>query len=478
MKYSYKIFISIVIILSLGFWGYGYWLMKEVRSQYALTIEDSLVDFSNILASYLSAQSDKGFIKIKDFDEAFKNFKKTNFSANIHGVVKGESPIQAYITDSKGIIVYDSRNANNIGEDYSQWNDVYLTLQGKYGARSTRVNSSDPLSSIFYVAAPIQYEDRIIGSVSVIKPEQSLRSFMLRGRQKIILITILVLITAILLAALFSFWLTRPINALTKYAQKITKGASARPPKSTSTEFNNLAQAFDEMRISLEGKKSIESFVQHLVHELKSPLSAIQGAAELLQDDMPDEKRDLFLSNINSETQRAKKQLDELLNLASLESRSSLVNPSHFSIKKIILENIDALLSLVEQKKLKVNFHCRPENIQFFGEQKLISQVISSVLVNAIQFSPENGEIQIDVTDEGKTIKIYIRDQGPGVPEYAKNKIFDKFYSLERPSTGKKSTGLGLSFVKEALALHSGRVQLEPSTDEMPGVNLLISLNK
>jgi hypothetical protein len=72
MSYSFRIFVSTAIILGLGFWGYGYWLLKEVRSQYSVTIEDSLVDFSNVLASYLSAQADQGQLNTKDFDKAFK----------------------------------------------------------------------------------------------------------------------------------------------------------------------------------------------------------------------------------------------------------------------------------------------------------------------------------------------------------------------------------------------------------------------
>lgn len=477
MKYSYKIFVSMVIVLGLGFWGYGYWLMREIRSQYAVTIEDSLVDFSNVLASYLSAQAKNGKLEILDFKQAFKNFEKINFSANIHGVLKGNSPIHTYVTDDRGIVVFDSRTKDNVGKDFSQWNDVYLTLKGEYGARSTRINSSDPLSSVFYVAAPIQYENKIIGVVSVIKAEQSLAVFVDKGRKKIMIVTALVLLGATLIAALFSYGLTRPINALIHYAQRITKGESVRPPKSTTIEFDNLAKAFDEMRISLEGKKSVESFVQHLTHELKSPLSAIRGAAELLRDNMSDDKREMFISNIENESARARKQLDELLNLASLESRSSLETPQMFKLNELFEDVNESLLPLLEQKKLTIEIKTDPDDLELYGERPLFQQVISSLLSNAIEFSPERGTIQIGAAKKERVVEIYVRDQGPGVPEFAKNRIFEKFYSLERPSTGKKSTGLGLSFVKEAVSLHSGSVSLEPPVKPMTGANILISID-
>ncbi len=471
MKYSYKIFLSILIILGLGFWGYGYWLMKEIRGQYSESIEESLVDFSNILAAYLSAQAEGGQVKTDDFNEAFKNFKKSSFRANIHGVIKGDSPINAYVTDEKGKVLFDSRDPTNVGKDFSQWNDVYLTLKGQYGARSTRSNDNDPLSSVFYVAAPIQYEDRIIGVVSVIKPEKSLQVFVARGRQKIIFTTFLILIGATIIAAIFSYWLTRPINALTRYAQKISEGESARPPRSTSTEFNNLAKAFDEMRISLEGKKSVENFVQHLTHELKSPLSAIMGAAELLKEDMPPEKREKFLNNIEIESTRAKSQLEDLLTLATLESRSELIQFEKFSLSDLLEELKMSYLPLLENKGLELKIKVVPQDLLARGERKLIAQAISSILSNAIDFSPQNGVIEMNGRRADRNICIEISDQGPGIPEYAQDRIFEKFYSLERPDTGKKSTGLGLSFVKEAISLHSGEIKILSSNSKQESSN-------
>ena len=286
MRYSYKIFISIIIILTIGFGSYGYWLTKELRSQYAANIEESLVDFSHVLASYLSVQIKNEEIQTLDFEATFEQFKNLSFNANIHGIFKNTSPINAYVTDKNGIVLFDSRTSDNVGKDFSKWNDVYLTLQGKYGARSTRTNINDALTSVFYIAAPIKKDGDILGVVSIIKPENGIDAFLQRDRQRLIMATILVLIMAFAFAAFFSYRLTRPINALTNYARKISKGETSRAPSSTTYEFIRLAEAFEEMRISLEGKKSIEQFVQHLTHELKSPLTAIQGAAEILRDDL------------------------------------------------------------------------------------------------------------------------------------------------------------------------------------------------
>lgn len=470
MTYSLRIFISIVLVIGCGFWGYGYWLMKEIRGQYAETVEDSLVDFSNVLASYLSAQSEESKIQLDDFSEAFKNFKRLSFSANIHGIIKGDTPIDAYVTNADGKVLYHSLSPQEVGSDYSQWNDVYLTLKGQYGARSTRQNSSDPLSSVFYVAAPIQKEGSVIGVVSVIKPEKSLRQFIAKGRQKIILATLLVLLIAVILAALFSYWLTRPIDRLIRYAKKISQGEQGRAPRTSSPEFTKLTQAFDEMRISLEGKNSIENFVQHLVHELKSPLSAIQGSAELLEGSLKPEEQQKFLKNIQTESIRARKQLEDLLRVAALESRTELGLTEEFSIKKLLTNVCDSFLSQAQVKE--ISFEVQAQGLQLIAEKDLIEKSISALIANALDFAPNGSTIRIDTTQLQGVTTITVRDQGPGIPNFSRDRIFEKFYSLERPNGGKKSTGLGLNFVNEVMLLHGGTTQIVAPAEHYSGFNI------
>ena len=95
------------------------------------------------------------------------------------------------------------------------------------------------------------------------------------------------------------------------------------------------------------------------------------------------------------------------------------------------------------------------------GDSFLLNQAIANLIQNAIDFSPEHGTINICCRPKGRLIRLEIADAGPGIPDYAEGKIYDKFFSLQRPDTGKKSTGLGLNFVKEVAELHFGSVKLE-----------------
>jgi len=91
----------------------------------------------------------------------------------------------------------------------------------------------------------------------------------------------------------------------------------------------------------------------------------------------------------------------------------------------------------------------------------LLHEAIANLVQNAIDFSPPAGIISMICRSENKQVSIVIEDRGPGIPDYALDKIFDKFYSLQRPATGKKSTGLGLNFVREVALLHHGKIILE-----------------
>jgi two-component system sensor histidine kinase CreC len=99
------------------------------------------------------------------------------------------------------------------------------------------------------------------------------------------------------------------------------------------------------------------------------------------------------------------------------------------------------------------------------GDAFLLQRAVANLLSNAVDFSPSGGTVTLAVKRARRTVAITVRDRGPGVPQYAEGKVFEKFYSLARPGTQKKSTGLGLPFVKEIAELHQGRVTLTNAAD-------------
>jgi two-component system sensor histidine kinase CreC len=114
----------------------------------------------------------------------------------------------------------------------------------------------------------------------------------------------------------------------------------------------------------------------------------------------------------------------------------------------------------LSQKNIALTCHV-PKKTSITGDGFLLFQALSNLLQNAIDFAPENSAIAVRAQTDEKFLRLVVTDNGCGIPDYAEHRIFDKFFSLQRPDTGKKSTGLGLNFVKEVASLHQGAVKLE-----------------
>ena len=387
------------------------------------------------------------------------------------------------------MVIFDSDNLA-LGQDYSQWNDVYLTLRGKYGVRSSPIIAGQQQSdSIMYIAAPIKDSQQIIGSLTVAKSNRTVLPFIERAQYKMMRWGALLLVLSLIIGALFTWRFTRKINALRDYATKVAKGEKALAPTSSNDELSELATAMQTMRSELDGKQYVQENVQHLTHELKSPITAIQGALELISPDMPPADQTRFLAQIKTQSTRVQTIIQNMLGLASLEHQQKLQQVSDINLNDLIETQINHLCEKSNALGVTINLTnghavCRPAlessspvaGILIKADSFLLGQAIYNLLENAVDFSPPNSEINVTVTEENDQIKIQIKDQGTGIPDYAVDKIFDKFYSLPRPATNLKSTGLGLNFVQEVAKLHGGSVTL--SNHQNGGVLAILTMKQ
>jgi two-component system sensor histidine kinase CreC len=450
------------------------WLLEDIRPRYLETMEESMVDTATILASVLSNQIEGDVSTVKNFRTAIKdleNFRTAfgkardrTFSARIYRLTKTNLTMRVYVTDKTGIVIFDSDEGRDEGKDYSRWNDVHRTLRGEYGARTSHPDPAAPGKSILYVAAPIIDKDEIAGVLTVCKPSDSLVVFIYAAKKKIIQYSIAAALSVVLLGLVFSFWITRPINRLTEYAKAVRDGKRQALPELGKNEIGQLGEAFEQMRDALEGKQYVESYIQTLTHEMKSPLSAIRGASELLQEKMQVAERTKFLKNIRTETERIQNMIERLLQLSALENRKGLTDVQDIDVSELAEEAVESLAPLIVAKRINFDKNIGRE-IYLSGNRFLIKQSLANLLQNAVDFTPEKGTISVLVKRGDAYIELEVSDDGPGVPDYALDRIFDRFYSLQRPGTSKKSSGLGLTFVKEATALHGGTIALENRPD-------------
>jgi two-component system sensor histidine kinase CreC len=303
----------------------------------------------------------------------------------------------------------------------------------------------------------------IVGSLTVANPNQSVQPFIDLAMLKIKTTSFWLIVISIVIGAVFSFGLTRSIRKLVEYADRIAQGRKAQVPKMGEVELSKLADAIENMRQQLEGKAYVERYVHALTHELKSPVSAIKGAAELLSPTMDASDFQRFQSNILQETDRIDVLINRLLALANLEAQDGLETSEPVSLNRLLDSVVEAKCPVSQASGVSITLQIdeTAKDAWVVGDAFLLAQVFDNLLQNALEFSPSDGTIVIEVSrSDGQHWSVRIIDQGPGIPEYALERVFERFYSLVRPNTNQKSTGLGLCFVKEIVALHHGQVEL------------------
>jgi two-component system sensor histidine kinase CreC len=174
---------------------------------------------------------------------------------------------------------------------------------------------------------------------------------------------------------------------------------------------------------------------------------------------MPQAERERFLANIAYETQRIQEIVDRMMELTALEARRALERSEPVALAPLLQEVAAGARATGASRDVRVVVAVHAE-ARVEGDPFLLRQAVSNLLSNAIDFSPAGSEVLLALETTSRQARISVRDRGKGIPDYAKDKVFEKFYSLARPHNQKKSTGLGLAFVKEIATLHRGRVEL------------------
>jgi len=454
-----RIFIGILLIYTAGIAFLLYRVVIDIDPRYRESAEESLVEASQLMASLVEQDVIAGAINTARLEPLFRSVYARQFSAQIYNLHKRHVELRMYVTDRNGRVLFDSQG-RNLGADFSRWSDVSRSLAGTYGARTTRDIAGDPLSSVMYVGAPVRWGNEIVGVVSVGKPVQSFGQFVEDARARTLWVGVGSALALLVGAVIVSIWLVRPFGLISDYVGWLRAQRSLSLGRMLRRAADTLRSGLGELRDAFTGRNYVADYVQTFTHEIKSPLSAIRGAAELIQEpSMPQAERERFLGNIAHETQRIQEIVDRMMELTALETRRALDRSEPVALAPLLREVAAGAQAAAARREVRVQVAIHAE-ASVEGDPFLLRRAISNLLDNAIDFSPAGAEVLLALEASSRRASVNVRDRGPGIPDYAKDKVFEKFYSLARPHSQKKSTGLGLAFVKEIAALHRGRVEL------------------
>lgn len=481
MRLLVKLIVSFLFLLLISFAVMSDWLRREVRLSYGALLEESLIETAQLVSAQIASQiirdreeNGKTIINVSYVKSAIEQYKLAPIFSNVRGNIIKHASLNLYVTDDKGIVLYHSAEPFRKGEDFSKWNDVYRTLRGEYGARSTRLDKDNPLTSVFYIAAPIKVHGELMGVVSVFRKEQTIESIVQSSFAKMGVIILAVVLLLTVLSLLVFWWIITPFEKLKRYVLAVQERRSAKLPKLPAGEFTSLGNAIEEMRNTIDDREKMERYVQNLTHELKSPITAIQAAAEICESEGKEiEAVRKFSGNIIQESQRMTNLLNSMLEIASLDSPDRFEFNDTVSPFRLFYALKESLKPILTQKRIELSIDCA-EDVEFIGNEFLIQQAIRNILHNAISASPEGSTIYCYGKSTDGGVQIQIRDEGPGLPDYALTKVFDRFFSIPHPGSKHKGSGLGLTFTKEVIDLHKGKIHLE---NNQPGLKISININ-
>ncbi|MBZ9796947.1 sensor histidine kinase [Mesorhizobium sp. ES1-4] len=366
------------------------------------------------------------------------------------------------LLDPRGVVI---AGRDEIGQSLAEVQEVRAALDGRY-ASALRLRISDqpapPLYSVsrgtrvrVFVALPVAVDRHVAGVVYVSRTPNNIVKHLYGERGKVTLAAIAILGGTLLIGLVFLRTVSRPIYALIDRTQRIAAGErdAIRPLDHHGTyEMAELSAAFLEMAEKLQARSdSIQTFATHVSHELKSPLTAIQGAAELLRDSgsaMDDDERRRFSDNIVTDAGRLNLLVRRLLDLARAENLAP--SGESTSVK-------GALALLPVDTRLAVR-------VEVGGDLALRISAENAAIVfgNLIDNSARHGATQVLITaaSAGGKATVLVGDDGAGISPSNRARIFEPFFTTRRESGG---TGMGLGIVLALLKAHDGTIRLVDS---------------
>jgi two-component system sensor histidine kinase CreC len=446
--------------------------LAEVKPSVREVMEDLMVDTANLLAEAAADELDAGGAKPDGRLAAqLQRYARREVDVMIWGLRKQSLDLRIYVTDATGRVVLDSGQPSAVGQDYSRWRDVALTLRGDYGARSSREEGGDDRSTVLVVAAPVLKEGRKLGVVSVAKPLASVQRFIDRAERRVFWAGAALLAASLLIGVAVTLWLVASVRRLRRYAQQAQAGQAIAPPAMPG-ELGDLAHAMDDMRRRLEGREQLEHDVRALTHELKSPLAALRASGELLQDELPAADRQRFAAQVLDQTARLQTLVERVLALSQLEAQVGLGERQHLTLVGWAETQLERQAARLAQKDLHISWKAR-EDVAVNADTALLELAFGNLLVNAIDFAPAGSTLELAVSTTPTTARLTLRDHGPGVPAAGFAQLGKRFFSTARPGSLVKGSGLGLAIARRVAELHGGRLAFEAAA---PGLRVSLVL--
>jgi signal transduction histidine kinase len=295
---------------------------------------------------------------------------------------------------------------------------------------------------------------------------------------RVVLFTLfsLVLVIGSLKFVILTFFLVKPLKELTAATKKVAKGEyNIRLQRNGNDELGVLSQHFQHMANELNQVELMrQEFVSNVSHEIQTPLASISGFISIMQTDGLSEQEQLrCMEIIRQESIRLSRLSDNMLRLAMLDSN---YNPFHTSLIQLDRQLRHIVVAAEPQWTAKrLNIHLDLPKTAVKADEDLLNQVWQNIFHNSIKFTPEGGDISIEINPGSGEVTVTFRDNGIGIAEEDCKRMFERFFKADKSHNREvEGSGLGLAIVRRVVDLHSGRIEVESSLGAGTAVTVIL----
>jgi signal transduction histidine kinase len=392
-----------------------------------------------------------------------KGLEPGQYADSCRALQHTDPAIRVTLIDNRGVVLCDSEADPAVMENHGQRPEIIQALDGHTGS-ITRY-SKTLQAVLLYVAVPLD-----VGSSRwVVRTALSLSSInhLLSELFNKLLLLLLALLTIIFGVGVYVYRkINPPLEEIRLGAGRFAHGRfAAKLPDYQVREIAELAAALNQMATQLDSLENLRrEFVANVSHELKTPVTSIQGFAETLLEGAKDNPEDLerFLQIIARQSGRLADIIDDLLTLSRLESAplDELLAVDRYVLCDILESCREACRSRAEEKDIAIVVDCAA-GIEVTADRSLLTQAVINLVENAVKYSPEHTMVTVTGARDGHRVRITVTDQGPGIPEHHVPRLFELFYRADKARSRKLGgTGLGLAIVKHIAGVHGGDVDV------------------
>ena len=407
-----------------------------------------------------------------------------NYQDGTYDEVNGLLKIACLTNDMNGIIVdrlgyvYMVSSNEYSSLKYTNIDITNFNMNTNENIVYKKISIKDDYNSIVGAfVKPIYSNNQLDGYIIMVENEP------VNEKRTIFIIWISIILAVIVTGAIVKYFaqllLVEPIEEINNAAKRLAKGdVQERVKVVGKNEIGELAESFNKMAQSIEQSDNIRrEFISNVSHELRSPITSIKGfIGGILDGVIPRDKENYYLKIVYDEIDRLARLVNDLLDISAMESGKFNLNISEFDINQTISLCILNLENKIQTKGLNVKAIFHEKRCFAIGDRDRILQVMTNLLENAIKYSDDNGQIEVNISTKGEKIFVSIFNSCNILSENDLNHIWDRFYKSDKSRTNKISTGLGLPIVRLILSQHNQDIWVENVEDK--GVKFIFTLQR